>query len=92
MLSVKLKGKQPLRGICYPAWNGKNCNFLKCLFFSKITVFLFFSPCNQGGGERNPFSALFVVQSAFCTQKHRQFLPKPCFNLITMRFADTMNI
>lgn len=58
----------------------------------KNYCFSFPSPRVTKAGERNPFSALFVVRLVFRTQPHRQFPPKPCFNLIMMRFADTMNI
>lgn len=78
--------------MCYPGWNGENHGFFKVSFFLQKLLLFIFLPMQPRQGERNPFSAFFVVQSAFRTQKHRQFPPKPCFNLIMMRFADTMNI
>lgn len=55
MLSLKLKGKQSLRGICYPERNGENCNFFKCPFFAKITVFLFSPHATKAGGRGTHF-------------------------------------
>lgn len=58
MLSIKLKGKQPLRGIFYPGWNEENHSFLKCPFFTKITAFHFSLHATKAGGEEPIFCFL----------------------------------
>lgn len=71
-----------------------NWHFFPFFFFPSS---LFFFPLATRS-EGIPFSDSFVAQSVFSTQPHGQSLhpppspTNPCFNLIMMRFADTMNI
>lgn len=45
-------------------------------FSQKLLLFIF-PPCATKAGERNPFSAFFVVQLVFRTQPYRQYSPPP---------------
>lgn len=58
MLSVKLKGKKPVRGICYPGWSGEKRRFFKCPFSQKITAFLFSPHATKVRGEEPIFCSL----------------------------------